>query len=67
LFFVLNKNERKSIISIQWWARHVVLRHVSCKEKDYEVHTAVANTGGFSNEDLKVIEDKAYRLEQNRM
>ncbi len=32
------------------------------KEKDYEVHTAVANTGGFSNEDLKVIEDKAYRL-----
>lgn len=32
------------------------------KEKGYEVHTAVANTGGFTNEDLKVIEDKAYRL-----
>ncbi len=32
------------------------------KEKGYEVHTAVANTGGFSDEDLKVIEDKAYRL-----
>ncbi len=32
------------------------------KEKGYEVHTAVANTGGFSPEDLKVIEDKAYRL-----
>ncbi len=31
-------------------------------EKGYEVHTAVANTGGFSEEDLKVIEDKAYRL-----
>ena len=32
------------------------------KEKGYEVHTAVANTGGFSEADLKVIEDKAYRL-----
>jgi Argininosuccinate synthase len=32
------------------------------KEKGYEVHTAVANTGGFSAEELKVIEDKAYRL-----
>ena len=31
-------------------------------EKGYEVYTAVANTGGFSAEDLKVIEDKAYRL-----
>jgi argininosuccinate synthase len=32
------------------------------KEKGYEVHTAVANTGGFSEEELRVIEDKAYRL-----
>ena len=32
------------------------------KEKGYEVHTAVANTGGFSAEELKIIEDKAYRL-----
>ena len=32
------------------------------QEKGYEVHTAVANTGGFSAEELKVIEDKAYRL-----
>jgi argininosuccinate synthase len=32
------------------------------KEKGYEVHTAVANTGGFSAEDLKVIEDKAMLL-----
>ncbi|MEI8271221.1 MAG: argininosuccinate synthase domain-containing protein [Paludibacter sp.] len=32
------------------------------QEKGYEVHTAVANTGGFSDEDLKVIEDKAFRL-----
>jgi argininosuccinate synthase len=32
------------------------------KELGYEVHTAVANTGGFSEEELKVIEDKAYRL-----
>jgi len=31
-------------------------------EKGYEVHTAVANTGGFSAEELKVIEDKAFRL-----
>lgn len=32
------------------------------KDKGYEVHTAVANTGGFSAEELKTIEDKAYRL-----
>lgn len=31
-------------------------------EKDYEVYTAVANTGGFSQEELKVIEEKAYKL-----
>ena len=27
------------------------------KEKRYEVHTAVANTGGFSDEELKSIEE----------
>jgi len=32
------------------------------KDKGYEVHTAVANTGGFSDEELKIIEDKALRL-----
>ncbi|MDD3079866.1 MAG: argininosuccinate synthase [Paludibacter sp.] len=32
------------------------------QEKGYEVHTAVANTGGFSKEELKIIEDKAIRL-----
>ena len=32
------------------------------QEKGYEVHTAVANTGGFSDEELKLIEDKAFRL-----
>ncbi|MDR0811812.1 MAG: argininosuccinate synthase, partial [Paludibacter sp.] len=32
------------------------------KEKGYEVHTAVANTGGFSAAELKTIEEKAYRL-----
>ncbi len=32
------------------------------KEKGYQVYTAVANTGGFSAEELKVIEEKAYRL-----
>lgn len=31
-------------------------------EKGYEVYTAVANTGGFSPEELKVIEEKAYQL-----
>ena len=31
-------------------------------EKVYEVYTAVANTGGFSQQDLDIIEDKAYRL-----
>jgi len=32
------------------------------KEKGYEVHTAIANTGGFSADELKVVEEKAYRL-----
>ena len=32
------------------------------EEKGYEVYTAVANTGGFSEAELKVIEEKAYRL-----
>ncbi len=32
------------------------------KEKGYEVHTAIANTGGFSDEELKAVEEKAYRL-----
>jgi argininosuccinate synthase len=32
------------------------------QEKGYEVYTAIANTGGFSEEDLKVIEEKAYKL-----
>jgi len=32
------------------------------EEKGYDVYTAVANTGGFSPEELKTIEDKAYKL-----
>ena len=32
------------------------------KEKGYEVHTAIANTGGFSAEELKTIEERAYKL-----
>jgi len=32
------------------------------KEKGYEVHTALANTGGFSDDDLRKIEERAYRL-----
>lgn len=32
------------------------------EELGYEVHTAIANTGGFSAEELSVIQDKAYRL-----
>lgn len=28
----------------------------------YEVYTAIANTGGFSPEELKVVEEKAYKL-----
>ena len=32
------------------------------EEKGYDVYTAVANTGGFSEEELKSIEERAYRL-----
>ena len=28
----------------------------------YEVYTAIANTGGFTPEELKVVEEKAYKL-----
>jgi argininosuccinate synthase len=31
-------------------------------EKGYEVHTAIANTGGFSDEELKSIEERAFKL-----
>ena len=32
------------------------------EEKGYEVYTAIANTGGFSEEELKAVEEKAYKL-----
>ena len=32
------------------------------KELGYEVYTALANTGGFSAEDLKAVEELAYAL-----
>ena len=32
------------------------------EEKGYEVYTAIANTGGFSDEELASIEERAYRL-----
>ena len=36
------------------------------QEKGYEVCTALANTGGFSEEDLKKIEKRAYKLGATR-
>lgn len=32
------------------------------EEKGYDVYTAIANTGGFSEAELKIIEEKAYKL-----
>ena len=32
------------------------------QDKGYDVYTAIANTGGFSEEELKIIEEKAYNL-----
>ncbi len=32
------------------------------KDKGYDVYTAIANTGGFSTDELKDIEQKAYKL-----
>jgi argininosuccinate synthase len=32
------------------------------KEKDYEVYTALANTGGFNDAECKAIEERAYKL-----
>ncbi|MDR0349607.1 MAG: argininosuccinate synthase [Tannerella sp.] len=32
------------------------------KEKEFEVYTALANTGGFSEAECKAVEERAYRL-----
>jgi argininosuccinate synthase len=32
------------------------------EEKDYEVHSVIVNTGGFSEEELKAVEAHAYKL-----
>lgn len=32
------------------------------KDKGYDVYTAIANTGGFTAEELKTVEEKAYKL-----
>ena len=32
------------------------------EEKGYDVYTAIANTGGFSDDELKAIEERAYEL-----
>lgn len=32
------------------------------EEKGYELYTAIANTGGFNDEELKAIEERAYKL-----
>jgi len=32
------------------------------KEKDYEVYTALANTGGFNDAECQAVEERAYRL-----
>lgn len=32
------------------------------QDKGYDVYTAIANTGGFSEDELKTIEEKAYKL-----
>ena len=32
------------------------------QDKGYDVYTAIANTGGFSQEELKSIEERAYKL-----
>lgn len=32
------------------------------EEKGYDVYTAIANTGGFNEQELKIIEERAYKL-----
>ena len=32
------------------------------EDKGYEVHSVIVNTGGFSEDELKKIEEHAYRL-----
>ncbi|HEY6064365.1 MAG TPA: argininosuccinate synthase domain-containing protein, partial [Chitinophagaceae bacterium] len=37
------------------------VKHLS-EDMGYEVHSIVVNTGGFSDDELKRIEDHAYKL-----
>lgn len=36
--------------------------HYLSNQENYEVHTVIVNTGGFSNEELKALEEKAYKF-----
>ena len=38
------------------------MREIFGRRKGYDVYTAVANTGGFSDKELKNIEERAYKL-----
>ena len=58
----INKMKEKVLLAFSGGLDTSFCAMYLAQEKGYEVHTAVANTGGFSAEELKVIEDKAFRL-----
>jgi argininosuccinate synthase len=36
--------------------------HYLTNQEDYEVHTVIVNTGGFTDAELKILEEKAYKF-----
>lgn len=56
------EEKRKSSSSIQRGLDTSFTVMYLAKEKGYEVYAACANTGGFSEEQLKQNEENAYKL-----
>ncbi|MCM1076351.1 MAG: argininosuccinate synthase [Bacteroides sp.] len=57
-----NNNKKKVVLAFSGGLDTSFAVKYLSEDLGYEVHTAIANTGGFTPEDLKVIEEKAMKL-----
>ena len=58
----MSENKKKVVLAFSGGLDTSFAVKYLTEDLGYEVHTAVANTGGFSPEELEVIADKAHRL-----